>query len=361
MAKIKYLSILLALLVVMVFAGKLLLGSWMMSVPAQPFANSPVYDPPDYNNPDHWAALPDRDDGADWLPANSTYKDNQFNAKADVFYVYPTAGFYGDGWNVSMDNWLERFISSRGSLPQQATPFNGVAKIYAPHYRSVRMSIWTAEDRDSVAKATDLAYQDVKKAFDYYLANWNKGRPIILVSHSQGTLHLLRLLQQEFDQKPLTKQLVAAYIIGNTVPVNALSEQIPLCQTPQQTHCYVTWNTVLEGGSSYHWVEEEGLTEIACVNPLSWKADLIAVDKSANSGSIPLIGLLGLAPLDKGVVGARCGPKGILWIAEAPKQAGYNRALFAGGQYHTYDINFYYHSIRTNAELRLGAFLSKTP
>lgn len=336
------------------------LTAWMTSVPGTPFDDTPIPPPPDYTNPDHWSALPWRADSADWVPHGSGYRDEQATAKVDVFFVHPTAAFYGDSWVAGMDNRLARLTVDYGIQPQHVTAFNGVAKIYAPRYRSVRMPIWTAADKASVEKATALAYDDVRTAFHYYLQHWNDGRPLLLVSHSQGTRHLLRLLREEFDGQPLSRQLVAAYIIGNTVALDALSPALPVCAAPDQTGCYVTWNTVVRGGSSRHWVEERGLTRIVCVNPLSWRADEAPVDQSENRGSLPMIswmGPSGLGPLLPTLVGARCGPEGILWIEAPPAADGFTRALFPGGSYHTYDINLYYESVRRNADLRVRTYL----
>jgi len=356
--KIATALVVVVVLTILFFVGKALFISWMMSVPEKPFDQCPIPAAPDYSKPDHWAALPDRKDSADQVPPNCGYTDQQANAKVDVFFVHPTSAFYGDTWNASMDNLLANLAIDRGIIPQHATAFNAVGKIYAPRYRQVRMPIWWADDKDSVEKAVNLAYHDVKKSFYYYLQHWNNGRPIILASHSQGTRHLRRLIREEFDGKPLTDQLVAAYIIGNTVPVDDFSEKLPICESAEQVKCYVTWNTVVEGGSSYHWVEEAGLEKISCVNPLSWKADLAKVDKSKNQGSVPMIGVSGLGEVDKNLVGARCGGKGILWI-DKPEAPGYDKALFEGGSYHTYDINFYYDSIRKNAQLRVDMFFEQ--
>jgi hypothetical protein len=345
-------------LVALFFGGRVLLVSWMMSVPSEPFDESPIHEAPDYTNLDHWAALPDREDGADQVPPGSGYVDGQATAKADVFFVHPTSAFYGDTWNASMDNRFSRMALDKGIIPQHTTAFNGVAKIYAPRYRSVRMAVWFADDRESVEKAVDLAYGDVKDAFDYYMEHWNNGRPIILVSHSQGTMMLRRMLREEFDGKPISQQLVAAYVIGHSIPLDDYSDQLPICESAEQTHCYISWNTVLEGGSSYHWVGEGGFDKIACVNPLSWKADLEPVEASVNEGSLPMVGALGLKKLDKHLVGARCGEKGITWINK-PEAPGYTHALFDDGLYHTYDINFYYDSIRENAQLRVDRFFEE--
>jgi hypothetical protein len=340
------------------------LQAWMMSVPATAFDDTPIPAAPDYKQASNWAALPTRADSADWLPRDSDYQDAQANASADVFFVHPTAAFYGDYWVAALDNRLARLSVDYGIQPQHVTAFNGVGKIYAPRYRSVRMAIWTAEDRQSVAQATDLAYTDVKAAFQHYMREWNQGRPLILVSHSQGTLHMLRLLQEEFDGKPLGKQLIVAYIIGNTVPIDAFSDQLPICSEPGQFGCYATWNTVLEGGNPHHWVQEAGLDQIACVNPLSWRTDGVAVSRESNPGSIPMIGMRALwhdvGPLHAQQVDARCGPEGILWITSRPPASGFTAALFENGQhYHTYDINLFYASIRQNVALQTRNFLSQ--
>lgn len=346
------------------FMAKPAITGWMMSVPATAFDLTPVPAPPDYTQPDYWAALPDRVDGADWVPDGSGFNDGQANAAVDVFYIHPTAAFYGDGWVAGFDNWLHRVAVDAGILPQQASPFNAAGRIYAPRYRSVRMPIWSAKDKASIKKAVDLAYHDVRQAFDHYMKNENHGRPIIIASHSQGTLHAIRLMRELFDGQPLQHQLVAAYLVGNTIPDTPWFRQIPLCSSATQTGCYVTWNTMLAGGDPRHWITEKGLQQIECVNPLSWSADTITVEAVKNPGAIPMMDyhaiLSQLPPLQPGVVGAQCGPEGMLWIADKPSVPGYTAALFPGGSYHTYDFNFYYTSIRENAQLRASRYLQAT-
>lgn len=341
------------------------LQAWLMSVPTTPFDATPVPSPPDYRQPQYWAALPDRPDSADWLPKNSGYQDRQASAKADVFYIHPTAAFSGKYWVAGFDNLLHRKIVDWGILPQQASIFNAAGRVFAPRYRSVRMPIWTAEDRASVAKAVDFAYGDVKAAFEYYLAEHNRGRPVILVAHSQGTLHGIRLMRELFDGQPLAGQLVAAYLVGNTIPDTPWFEHIPLCEAAAETGCYLTWNVMLEGGDTSHWIAEKGLSKLDCSNPLNWRSDQTPASATSNAGSLPMMDynvlFKRLPALQSQVVGARCGPEGMLWIARPPEVAGYTAALFPGGSYHTYDFNFYYASLRENASLKVDNFLKTTP
>ena len=70
----------------------LLLGACSQSTLLQKRTFNPAYAPsaPDYSKPQHWASLPDKADAADSVPVKSNLKDSQENAKADVFFVYPT-------------------------------------------------------------------------------------------------------------------------------------------------------------------------------------------------------------------------------------------------------------------------------
>jgi hypothetical protein len=110
--------VLAALTALFPFAQKRI-NAWMMSVPSTDFAHTPIPAAPDYSQEKYWAALPDKKDSADWLPHHSNYKDEQENAAVDVFYVYPTAAFYGDGWVAGFDNWLHIAAVDFGILPQQ--------------------------------------------------------------------------------------------------------------------------------------------------------------------------------------------------------------------------------------------------
>src|SRR3546814_4733126 len=63
--------------------------------------------------------------------------------------------------------------------------------------------------------ALGAAYRDVAAAFDYFLSQ-NEGRPLILAAHSQGSLHLIRLLHEKVAGTPLASQIVAAYVVGRS-------------------------------------------------------------------------------------------------------------------------------------------------
>ena len=82
--------------------------------PATTFAETATPPAPDYSNPQHWAALPAREDAADFTPEGIS--DGQADATVDVFFVHPTTFLSSTGWNAPMGalhvRWLlERKIS----------------------------------------------------------------------------------------------------------------------------------------------------------------------------------------------------------------------------------------------------------
>ncbi len=51
-------------------------------------------------------------------------------------------------------------------------------------------------------RALDLAYKDVDAAFTAFLEQVDPNRPLILAGHSQGALHLSRLLTDRVAKDP---------------------------------------------------------------------------------------------------------------------------------------------------------------
>lgn len=329
--------------------------------PDQPFAEDEVPPAPDYANRDHWAALPDRKDNADIVPDGAGLEDRQASARVDVFYIHPTSYLLGGGWNAPVDDWLSSIITDYGMLPQHAAVYNGVARVYAPRYRQVsqggQVAAFSLKDRE---QALALAFSDVRRAFEHFLAHYNDNRPFIIASHSQGTTHAVPLLQYLYKDRPQdAKRMLAAYIIGNTVDERWLSPLLPVCDTPTRTACYLSWNAIAEGGDDSHW-KSKG--QPVCVNPLSWRRDSVPVPKSENLGSLPITGPYFLDQPHPQQTGARC-EDGILWI-EPPTAEGYSMALFPGGGYHAYDYNLFWMNIRDNLKQRTQAYfggLSEEP
>lgn len=312
-----------------------------------------IPDAPDYSAEKNWAALPNVKDFADLTPV-AELTDNQKVAKADVFYIHPTMLTKGKPkkvWNgILADEKLNK-DTRKTAIRLQSTIFNGSAKIYAPFYRQAHIKSFGYLEKDDPVKkqkaeaALALAYEDVKAAFEYYLKHFNNGRPIIIAGHSQGARHGAFLLQDFFDGKPLQQQLVAAYIVGMPIPINSF-KNIPVCDSPDQIGCFVSWRTFKSGHYPKKYVYGE---QIACVNPLSWKTDEVKIPNAENKGAV----LRGFDKIYPELVNAQV-KDGLLWC-DRPKFPG--SWLIRTKNYHAGDLNLYYLNIRENVALRTEAFL----
>ena len=149
-----------------------------------------------------------------------------------VFYVSPTTFLRRDRWNGPIDDrdqrrWLRVFASS------EASAFNGIGAIWAPRYRQATFGAFLTKAPDS-AQALDLAYGDVLRAFDSFVAQIPASRPIILAGHSQGTVHLMRLMRERVAGKPIARRIVAAYLVG--WPISTVTDipalGLPACAAP---------------------------------------------------------------------------------------------------------------------------------
>lgn len=180
-------------------------------------------------------------------------RNRQADAAVDVFYIHPTTYFSRAGWNQPLDD-EDANRGTEFALRAQASAFNEVGRIYAPRYRQMTLNGYLSDSDADRDKALDLAYRDVRAAFDEFIGQRSHGRPFIIAAHSQGSGHGLRLLSELMsDLAPdpaLRKRLVAAYLIGAAVPQDALQQTVPgiaLCATPQQTGCAVFYNTIESG------------------------------------------------------------------------------------------------------------------
>ena len=305
---------------------------------------------PDYADPTVWAGHPDRSDAADLLPGKSgILTDGQANASVDVFFVHPTI-YTGkqqaeNPWNADLKDQKLNDKVDRSTIRNQATVFNGSARVYAPRYRQAHYNVFLTEDLILRQKALDHAYTDVKAAFEYYLKHWNQGRKLIIASHSQGTLHAARLLKEFVEGQPLQRQLVAAYLIGMPLPRD-LFDAISPCENADDTGCWIAWNTFAKDHypPTFRTVYQNALS----VNPLNWKVDETYAPASKNLG-----GVLRRYGKIRPELNDAQNHQGLLWIS---KPRFFGNFLINRKEYHIADYNFFYMNIRENVAQRVDQF-----
>ena len=333
---------------VLVLLGVVFRGPIMMIVgmafmqPEQSFANDQSGPAPDYKNSEHWAALPERDDAADVTPSGVITEPDS-TTDVDVFFIHPTTYVSPEHWNQPLDNVTANKMTDDWVMRDQASVFNGCCQVYAPRYRQATLYSFQDQDGDG-GEALELAYRDVKAAFDYFIKERNNGRPFIIAGHSQGAFHADRLLREVIAETELQQRMVAAYPIGFSIDG---SNGIDVCTSSKQTGCQVSWNT--NSVDAMVILAEPG---DICVNPITWTADDAMASADANLGSISFSN--GDA-LEQNVTGAQCLNSQLL--VEEINSESFNLMPFGPGNYHMYDYSFFHMNIRANAKARVSAYL----
>lgn len=330
--------------------GLLALSQSCAVQPKEPFGQTRHPQAPDYSQLSSWAAHPAKNDPADSVSTMLPQKDRVYEMREqiDVFFLHPTTYTGKRGhelWNGPVDDPDLNKRTDEGTILYQASIFNGVGQVYAPRYRQAHLECYFTDDKKSAKAAFDLAYQDVKAAFSYYLEHYNNGRPILLASHSQGTTHAKQLMKEFFDGQPLQQQLVAAYIVGIPVKKDEF-ESISYCQNSSDTQCFVSWRSYKKGKyPDYH----EKDNNVLAVNPLNWTTSNDYIPKSENDGGI----LLDFDEILPNLAGAQV-HDGLLWL-EKPKFPG--SFLYWAPNYHAGDFNLYYLDVRRNTAERARQYL----
>jgi hypothetical protein len=255
-----------------------------------PPARAAPASPSRYDDPASWLCLPGRDDAcAGDLSATVLHADGSRSversepaardARVDCFYVYPTVDVSLAPGNHEDFHDLEPMA---GVALAQVARLRQSCAIYAPLYRQVTIGSYFKPD--SLEPRLALAYSDVEAAFRTYLARYNRGRPIVLVGHSQGADMVIRLLETFFDHDAdLRSRLVLALPVGWYVEVprgkttGVTFENVPVCTSPDEAGCVVAYRTY-EAGARVPVGEHgpRGGDVGVCVNPAAVGSDALA-------------------------------------------------------------------------------------
>ena len=132
-------------------------------------------------------------------------------------------------------------------LRGQASAFNAAGDIWAPRYRQATFGAFLTGQKRGAAGARPRLWRR-RRRVRRIPGRSGRPRPIILAGHSQGALHLTRLLREKVAGKPLAKRIVAAYVVGwpvsRTTDLAALG--LPECERPDQTGCLLSWQSFAE-------------------------------------------------------------------------------------------------------------------
>jgi len=335
----------------------------MAMVPSAPFVAQKPMPANAWANAKMWLARPDiPGNPALWTPNGFTATGSKGDAL--IFFIHPTSFLDRNAWNAPLDN-AEANARAELFVRGQATAFNGVGDIWAPRYRQATFGAFLTGQKEAEL-ALDAAYGDVLNAWDAFLASAPKDRPIIVAGHSQGSVHLLRLLRERIAGQPVARRIAAAYVVGWPISMTAdlPTLGLPACATAEQSGCILSWQSfaepadpsqiaqVFDASSGPTGLKRAG-TAMLCTNPITGVPNS-AADAKANSGTIIPSEDLKTGTLAIGKVPARCDGRGFLLIGPPPE--GIGTYVLPGNNYHVFDYSLFWSNIRTDAARRLATF-----
>ena len=291
--------------------------------------------PLDYTQDKNWSFKPSFYDSNRLLPTN--YKNrNEKYLNVSVFYIHPTTLYSSNNWNADTLHFLDN-NAIKLCLENQASVFAGITDLYAPHYRE--MHIHSYSDTINGFKAYDVAYNDVLNAFMFFIKN-KKTDKYIIASHSQGTNHATRLINEYISKENvLLDNLILSYLIGMDINKKI---NIPVCNSVDDLYCFLTWRSFNELYYPKKWKYGD---DIYSTNPITFKLDTLFSDKKDHLGIL----LPNKRILFKKSISVR-NKSGILWVR-------FNNLFlnkYRDDSYHKADYNLFWVNIRENLIKRLS-------
>jgi hypothetical protein len=249
-----------------------------------PTATAPATQPNDYSDGKNWLCRPGRQDAcavdltttivkADGSLSRETWTADP-KAPIDCFYVYPTVST-----DPTPNSDMVADPAELNVIRQQFARFASKCRPYAPLYRQVTLAGLRRILGGGAAGglSAGLGYDDVRDAWNYYLAHDNGGRGVVLIGHSQGSYVLTALITREIDGKPVQSRIVSALLPGATIPVargkdvGGAFQHVPLCHSASQTGCLIAYSSFRStspppSNTRFGKVADPAM-EAACTNP----------------------------------------------------------------------------------------------
>lgn len=235
----------------------------------------------DYADMDNWLCHPDKADSAcdrdlsytvvnpDGAMDVVSFEASE-NPPVDCFYVYPTISF-----DTTPNSDLNAGAEEKRVAATQFGAFAETCRLFAPVYRQVTLTHLQSMMAGGEFKAdSELAYGDVKAAWDRYLETENNGRGVVLVGHSQGARVIDQLLRRDIFGTPSEDLVVSAMPIGYNVYGDAGTGNVgPFepCVTRGQTQCVVAYVSFRSDApppaESRFGIAGPGGQRALCINP----------------------------------------------------------------------------------------------
>ena len=297
-----------------------------------------------YANPDSWAIC------------DSEKPDLEY----DVFYVYPTLA--GKARTPEME-WKDNPKLQKKIIAFAQAQTYGIfgrnVRVFSPYVHQLTYAeVTKIMSKHPFVKADWKSFERGMKetlaAFRHYLRYYNKGRPYILLGHSQGAMDLYYLMEHCPEIKK-ENGFVAAYLPG--LP-HISAEQIKQdfgsrirpAQSADDLGVIAVWNTqnaeadarIMAGNGTY------------CINPLNWRTDSTPAGYDEHILAFFYDYRDGSSKTRSRMLGAQVDPARGVLLVDLPSNSVWDAKAFMGlGIFHMNDIWFFAGNIRINAEYRV--------
>lgn len=307
---------------------------------------------------------------AEIYPSEPDYSDStqwyivERQAPADLFYIVSTetgAYFmngclcpYADTYMDSTRRLLlgemmgvERILTSPAPSEHPSQEWKAGLNYYSPYYRQCVLQTFVSEQ--DMQRQLPLAMDDVRRAFDYYLAHLNGGRPFVLAGFSQGGMAVVELLRQ-MDSAAYSR-MVAAYVIGWHITDDDLARTPYIRPAKDSADVGVTicYNSVRDNSCAIPLISDGNRMAI---NPVNWRTD-----------ATPAMQVSPIVTSDSGQ------PDTVTVVLDTNtlllNVSGFDSMEFTipyigrPGNYHSLEISLYRHALRRNVALRTERYLAQ--
>ncbi len=302
---------------------------------------SPTPSALDYSVMDHWA-----------------YFEMGEDRDVDVFLICPTVDTRSETNSFDLNDKLKgNFIYA---LDLEKGIYEETGRLFSPYYRQMSINAYNLPEAER-EKAKQIAYEDISAAFRWYLDHENDGRGIILAGFSQGGEMCLELLKEYYggeseEAVALRDRLIAVYSIGWSVTEEMTEAYPQIVPATGETDIGTVISFDCEDGNVTETMIIPAGMKALSINPLNWKTDSTAADKSLNLGAVMKTG----ADPIPGLCGAYIGNRGQLIVTDVTA-ADYppGLAVFPEGAYHLYDYMFFFTNLKENVAARTAAWFAE--
>jgi len=290
--------------------------------------------------------------------SNSFANDNMWcckpsvaSEKADVFYIVSTNimhSYNPDSTEtyIAVLNDKEKAILATEINYIHESMFPQNVNFYAPYYHQVTMaavadSTMTHKD---LAELSAKAAKEVLDAFNYYMDNFNQGRPFILAGYSQGAIQVRNLVAQL--PKEQLSRMVAAYMMGFGITNEQMANpNFKMAGGATDTGVTISFTSLanIKPETKYSPINDTD----ACINPVNWCTDSTP-EKFDYDGET----LISHVNEEHHVVIV----DGFHYEKHKPQEWSVNP--WSKDNYHNFEIYFYAPSIRQNALDRIEAMIN---